>query len=69
MLDRSTDGRCRRGAAVQNLVHGACFHSAVESAPSNPGTKHRRKAGSRGGSPLALLAYVRTPRTTANATA
>jgi hypothetical protein len=40
MLYRSTDCRCRCGAAVQNLAHSASFHSLENTAPSNPGTKH-----------------------------
>ena len=41
MLYRSTDCRCRCGAAVKNLTHSASFHSREKTAPSNP------KAGSR----------------------
>jgi hypothetical protein len=39
MLYRSTDCRCRRGAAVLNLAHSASFHSREKTAPSNPGIK------------------------------
>ena len=44
MLDRSTDCRCRRGAAVQNLAHSASFHSREKTAPSNPGIKQSHLA-------------------------
>ena len=40
MLYRSTDCRCRCGAAMENLAHSASFHSREETAPSNPGIKH-----------------------------
>src|ERR1700692_2251189 len=40
MLYRSTDRRCRRGAAVENLAHSASFHSREYDAPSNRGIKH-----------------------------
>jgi len=40
MLYRSTDCRCRCGAAVENLAHSASFHSWENIAPSNPGIKH-----------------------------
>src|ERR1700692_1945359 len=40
MLYRSTDRRCRRGAAVENLAHSASFHSREYNAPSNRGIKH-----------------------------
>src|ERR1700712_2412568 len=39
MLYRSTDCRCRRGAAMENLAHSASFHSCVKNAPANPGIK------------------------------
>jgi hypothetical protein len=39
MLYRSTDRRCRRGAAVKNLSHSASFHSVEKTAPSKPGIK------------------------------
>ena len=39
MLYRSTDCRCRCGAAVENLAHSASFHSRGKIAPSSPGTK------------------------------
>src|ERR1017187_2524210 len=39
MLYRSTDRRCRRGAAVENLAHSASFHSREYNAPSNRGIK------------------------------
>jgi hypothetical protein len=39
MLYRSTDRRCRRGAAVENLSHSASFHSVEKTAPSKPGIK------------------------------
>src|SRR5271166_474393 len=44
MLYRSTDRRCRRGAAVKNLSHSASFHSVEKTAPSKPGIKHLAKA-------------------------
>ena len=40
MLYRSTDCRCRCGAAMENLAHSASFHSREKTAPSNPGIKH-----------------------------
>jgi putative SOS response-associated peptidase YedK len=40
MLYRSTDRRCRGGAAVVNLAHSASFHSLEKIAPSKPGIKH-----------------------------
>jgi hypothetical protein len=40
MLYRSTDCRCRSGAAVENLAHSASFQSRENTAPSNPGIKH-----------------------------
>ena len=40
MLYRSTDRRCRRGAAVKNLSHSASFHSVEKTAPSKLGIKH-----------------------------
>ena len=40
MLYRSTDRRCRAGAAVKNLSHSASFSRSEKSAPSNAGTKH-----------------------------
>jgi hypothetical protein len=38
MLYRSTDRLCRRGAAVENPAHSACFHSTENNAPSNSGS-------------------------------
>ena len=38
-LYRSTDCRCRCGAAVENLAHSASFHPRENTAPSNPGIK------------------------------
>ena len=35
----STDFRCRAGTPVQNLAHSASFHSCMDNAPSNSGTK------------------------------
>jgi hypothetical protein len=40
MLYRSTDRRCRRGAAMKNLAHSASRHADEKSAPSKPGIKH-----------------------------
>ena len=36
----STDCRCRAGAPMYNLAHSASFHSCMDNAPSNSGTKH-----------------------------
>jgi hypothetical protein len=36
VLSRSTDRRCRRGAPVVNLPHGASLHSPEGAAPSKP---------------------------------
>jgi hypothetical protein len=41
MLYRSTDRRCRAGAAVKNLSHSASFSRSEKYAPSNGGTKHK----------------------------
>jgi hypothetical protein len=40
MLYRSTDRRCRRGAAMKNLANSASRHAGEKSAPSKPGIKH-----------------------------
>src|SRR5207248_501707 len=39
ILYRSTDRRCRCGAAVKNLAHSASLHAGENSAPSKLGTK------------------------------
>jgi hypothetical protein len=39
MLYRSTDRRCRRGAAMKNLAHSASRHAGEKSEPSKPGIK------------------------------
>ena len=38
MLYRSTDRRCRRGAPMQNLAHGASFDSEFKGADQSPGS-------------------------------
>jgi len=40
MLYRSTDRRCRRGAAKKSLAHSAFRHAGEKNAPSKPGIKH-----------------------------
>lgn len=41
MLYRSTDRLCRAGAPMKNLAHSASFHSWLNNAPSNAGTRAR----------------------------
>ena len=52
MLYRSTDRLSRCGAPVKNLAHSASFHSWLNNAPSNVGTKHATEPRFRREAPL-----------------